>query len=298
MAFDNVVFPLILEAATSVPEFSTTIISTGSGAEQRIGNWLDARVTFNAAMGVRSKADLQKLIIFHRARKGRLRGFLVKDMLDYQASGDIIAVGDGVTKVFQLQRVYSDNTTSTAYGATGNTDNRPIYKPTPATVTVYAGAAGTTLLTAGGFGATATATVSGGAVTAVTLTNGGTGYTSAPTVTFSGGGGTGAAVTATISGGAVTGFTGLTGGSGYTTSPTITIITTNGQYTLDYRTGVLTLVSALTLNHILNWFGEFYIPCRFMEDKMPADVVYYDMVENRAAGNIPEVGMMETRDFS
>ena len=66
--FDHIVFPLMVERGTSSLEFSTTIIPTGSGAEQRIGNWLDARVTFNAGMGVRSKQDIITLVKFFRAR--------------------------------------------------------------------------------------------------------------------------------------------------------------------------------------------------------------------------------------
>lgn len=219
MALDNVIFPLMLEAGTSIPEFSTTIIPTGSGAEQRIGNWLDARVTFNAAMGVRSRKDLQTLINFFRARKGRLRAFLVKDMLDFEAKGDIIAVGTGTGTVFQLQRVYSDQVTSPVYGQTGNADIRPIYKPISGTISVYSGVAGMTLLSAG------------------------------------------------------------------------------TDYTIDYKTGKITLALALPNGHILNWFGQFYIPCRFVDDRLPADEVFYDLIENKAAGNIPDIGMVETRDY-
>jgi len=221
MAFDNVVFPLSVQSFVSAPEYNTTIIPTGSGAEQRIANWADGRVTFNAAMGVRSRNDLQALIAFFRARKGRARGFLVKDLLDYQANGDVIAVGDGTGKTtFQLVRVYTDIVNSAVYGTTGNADIRSIYKPISGTVTVYSGSGG------------------------------------------------------------------------------LTPLIENTHYTINYSTGVITLTSGLPNGYILNWFGEFYIPCRFVDDKLPADEVYLDMVENKAAGNIPDVGMMEIRDFT
>lgn len=297
MAFDNVVFPLSVQAFTSSPEFNTTIIPTGSGAEQRVANWADGRVSFNAAMGVRSRTDLQTLISFFRARKGRARGFLVKDLLDYEAKGDLIAVGNGAGSVYQLQRVYTDQVTSAAYGQAGNSDIRPIFKPVPSTVTVYSGAGGITPLVAGGYGAYATATVSGGAITAVTLVNGGSGYTSNPSVLVTGGGGSGAVINATATAGAVTSLGIGNGGSGFTSAPTLTVMTTNGDYTIDYKTGIIRLVSALPNGYILNWFGEYYIPCRFTDDRLPADEVYLDMVENKAAGNIPEVGMQEIRDF-
>lgn len=297
MAFDNVQFPLSVHSFTSAPEFNTTIIPTGSGAEQRIANWVDGRVYFNAAMGVRSKVDLQALISFFRARKGRARGFLVKDLLDFEAKGDVVAVGTGAISTYQLQRVYTDIATSLAYGVSGNSDIRPVYKPIPGTVTVYAGAAGLTPLVAGGYGAYATATITGGAITAVTLSNGGSGYTSNPSVIVTGGGGSGAVITATATAGAVTSFGISNGGSGFTSTPTLTVMTANGDYSIDYKTGIIRLVSNLTTGHILNWFGEFYIPCRFTEDRLPADEVYFDMIENKAAGNIPDVGMQEIRDF-
>lgn len=468
--FDNVVFPLIVETVTSAPEFNTTIIPTSSGAEQRNANWADAKITFNATLGVRSKQDIQTLVNFFRARKGRARGFLVKDLLDCVAieTRDIIAKGttaSGEVK-FQLQRVYSDVATSTHYGITGNTDIRPIYKPIRGTVKLYksssstelveggfgafatatiasgssgvisgvtitnagsdytsvptigfsggggSGAAATAVLTAkfvssiavtaggsgytstptveisggGGSGATATATVTGGAVTAITVTTTGTGYTSAPTVAIAGGGGTGATATATItaklasitmtnggsgytsaptvsisggggtggagvavigtgyvsgitinngganyttppvilisggggsgasaataiSGGVVTGITSLVGGSGYTSAPTVTIINVDGDYSIDYRTGIVYLTNDLPNNITLSWSGEFYVPCRFVEDKLPADEVFFDVFLRNAqgeeiprhlaqgAGTIPDILIQETRDY-
>jgi uncharacterized protein (TIGR02217 family) len=294
MAFDHVEFPLMVERGTSSLEFSTTIIPTGSGAEQRIGNWLDARVVFNAGLGVRSRQDIITLVKFFRARKGRLRGFLVKDLLDHSATGDALGIGNGTNKVFQLQRVYSDAVITTAYGATGNTDVRPIYKPIVGTVSIYKGV---TLQTQGGYGAYATATVVGGVVTAITLTNGGTGYTSAPTVVITGGGGTSATATATVAAGAVTGFTVTNGGSGYTSTPTITILSTNGNYSLDYKTGVVTFNVAPTNGTVVSWSGDFYIPCRFSDDALPADEIFYDYLESKAAGGIPDILILETRDY-
>ena len=67
MAFDHVVFPLLIDTGGSIPEFNTTIIPSGSLSESRNGNWQDARVTFNAALGVRSTEDLKKLIEQHES---------------------------------------------------------------------------------------------------------------------------------------------------------------------------------------------------------------------------------------
>lgn len=300
MAFDHLAFPLMIERATSSLEFSTTIIPTGSGAEQRIGNWLDARVMFNAGMGIRSRQDIVTLVKFFRARKGRLRGFLVKDLLDYAAAGDPIGVGNGVTKAFQLQRVYSDlNTTQLApygdstYGITGNTDNRPIYKPIAGTVSV---SVGVTLQAMGGYGGYATANLTGTTIGSLTLTGEGINYTSAPTVVVTGGGGTGAVITANVSAGKITGFTISNAGTGYTSVPIITILATNGSYNLDHKTGLVTFITAPPSGTI-TWTGEFYVPCRFSEDALPADEIFYDYLENRAAGGIPDILVIETRDY-
>ena len=293
MAFDHVEFPLMVESGTSSLEFSTTIIPTGSGAEQRIGNWLDARAIFNASMGVRSKKDLITLVKFFRARKGRLRGFLVKDILDHSATGDALGVGDGTTKTYQLQRVYSDVNTSAVYGTEGNTDVRPIYKPINGTVSIYKGV---TLQSEGGKGAYATASISGGAISSVNLLNGGTGYTTPPNVEISGGGGTGASITATVAGGSVTGFTLVDGGENYTSAPTINILSANGDYSLDYKTGLVTFNTAPTNGTIVTWTGEFYIPCRFAEDALPADQLWYDFLEDKLAGGMPDILMLEIRE--
>lgn len=300
MSFDNVVFPLLVERGTSSLQFSTTIIPTGSGAEQRIGNWLDARVMFNAGMGIRSKQDIITLVSFFRARKGRLRGFLVKDLLDHTATGDAIGTGDGVTKDFQLLKTYSDYNVSGSnpygiapYGITGNTDSRPIFKPIHGTVSIYVGV---TLKTEGGYGGYGTAVLTADAVSSITITGVGSGYTSAPTVTITGGGGTGATATATVSGGSITGFTVTSGGTGYTSAPTVKITTTNGDYSIDYKTGIVSFVTA-PASGTITWIGNFYVPCRFVEDALPADEIFYDFLESKAAGAIPDVMLIETRDY-
>lgn len=130
MAVDSVVFPLLLEEVSSTPEFNTTIISLGNGSEQRIGNWLDAKSTINAALGVRSLADLTTLIKFFRARKGPLRGFLYKDMIDNSVTGQAFGTGNGSQVAFQLIKEYSDS---------GNTDTKIIHKPISGTVQIYKG---------------------------------------------------------------------------------------------------------------------------------------------------------------
>jgi Conserved hypothetical protein 2217 (DUF2460) len=87
-AFDDVQFPLSLGRGASVtPGFSTAIVTTASGHEQRNADWASGRLRFDAGPGVRSEADLQTLIAFFRARRGAARGFRFRDPYDYSSRG-------------------------------------------------------------------------------------------------------------------------------------------------------------------------------------------------------------------
>lgn len=139
-AHDAILFPLSVQSGVSAVEYATSVVDLGNAREQRIAHWLDGRVTFDAALGLRSLKDLRALLAFFRARKGRARSFLVRDLLDYEVgpgAEGIFGEGDGVETVFQLTKTYSD-----AY----NADVRPIAKPEASTVQIYRDA---TLLTAG-----------------------------------------------------------------------------------------------------------------------------------------------------
>ncbi len=118
IAFHDVLFPLNLGyGATGGPEFSTQVVVTGSGHEQRNSQWSDARQYYDAGVGVRSEADLSALIGFFRARRGQAHGFRFTDPLDHSsaASGVVvgatdqpIGTGDGGTTRFPLVKSYGD----------------------------------------------------------------------------------------------------------------------------------------------------------------------------------------------
>jgi uncharacterized protein (TIGR02217 family) len=107
-AFDDVDFPLSLGAQASVtPGFSTAIVTTAAGVEQRNANWADARLRFDAGPGVRSEADIATLIAFFRARRGAARAFRFRDPFDSDSDGDqMLGTGDGVTTRFALVKRY------------------------------------------------------------------------------------------------------------------------------------------------------------------------------------------------
>lgn len=114
MAFVEVRFPTdIAYGSAGGPEYSTDIVITHSGHEQRNSNWSQARARYNIAHGVKTQAQLDALIAFFRARKGRADGFRFKDWTDHKATGQLIGTGDGERVSFQLVKSY-DSGSSTA----------------------------------------------------------------------------------------------------------------------------------------------------------------------------------------
>lgn len=115
-AFDDISFPLdIGRRAQVAPAFSTRVIESVSGHEQRSTEWADARLSFDAGPGVRSEADIATLIAFFRSRRGAARGFRFRDPFD-NVSGDfgaepsaidqILGQGDGARSAFPLVKYY------------------------------------------------------------------------------------------------------------------------------------------------------------------------------------------------
>ena len=128
-AFHEVQFPSDISYGSSGgPEFSTDIVITHSGYEQRNVNWSQARAVYNVSHGVKTQAQLDTLIAFFRARQGRAYGFRFKDWSDYSVSGQEIGVGDGVLTDFQLVKQYVSVPT---------TITRDVKKPVSGSVTVY-----------------------------------------------------------------------------------------------------------------------------------------------------------------
>lgn len=108
MAFDNVRLPEQIEqGAQGGPEFQTTIVALGTGAEQRNVDWLAQRCSYDIGYGVQHKEDFAEIIKFFYARLGRARGFRFKDWTDFEAVDQQIGVGDGTNTIFQLRKNYT-----------------------------------------------------------------------------------------------------------------------------------------------------------------------------------------------
>lgn len=138
-AFHDVRFPLQLGfGATGGPSFSTQVVMTASGAEQRNTEWADALLSFDAGVGVRSEADLELLLNFFRARRGQAHGFRFLDPLDNSsaihgapvaATDQMIGIGDGKTTRFPLQKHYGT-------GVQADKQHRRVTRPWEETVLV------------------------------------------------------------------------------------------------------------------------------------------------------------------
>jgi uncharacterized protein (TIGR02217 family) len=126
-------------------KFSTDVIVVDSGDDQRLQKWLQPLMEYDIAYGVRTMEQLQGLIAFFRAMRGRLYGFLYDDPMDNTSTiatrtearsapaatptDQIIGMGDGQTKTFQLVKTYRTPKGTVSFV-------RPIMKPKPDTVRV------------------------------------------------------------------------------------------------------------------------------------------------------------------
>jgi ribosomal protein L3 len=105
--FHEVRFPdNIAYGATGGPEFATTVVATGSGHEKRNVNWSEARGRWDVASGLKKQAQIDELIAFFRARRGKAYGFRFKDWTDYKATGQLLGTGDDAQTQFQLVKHY------------------------------------------------------------------------------------------------------------------------------------------------------------------------------------------------
>jgi uncharacterized protein (TIGR02217 family) len=129
--FHEVRFPdNIAYGATGGPEFATTVVVTGAGHEQRNVDWAEARGRWDVASGLKNQAQLDELIAFFRARRGRAYGFRFKDWTDFKAAGQLLGTGDDAEIQFQLVKHYPSG---------GVIEVRTITKPVTGTVRVYLG---------------------------------------------------------------------------------------------------------------------------------------------------------------
>lgn len=126
--FINARFPTDISYGISGgPYFDTEIVETHSGTEYRNVRTPYGRNKYNVVSGVKTKEQLDKVISFFRAARGRAMGFRFKDWLDFEAHNQFICYGDGKRTKFQLIKMYSEGSVF---------ESRKITKPVPGTDTV------------------------------------------------------------------------------------------------------------------------------------------------------------------
>ena len=112
------------------------MVSTASGREERNSRWAHSRRKYNIGFGVKSVTDLQSVIAFFEARRGRLYAFRYKDFTDFKscapganvaATDQVIGTGNGLNNTFQLVK---------HYGAPLRDYSRSIFAPVAGTVLV------------------------------------------------------------------------------------------------------------------------------------------------------------------
>ena len=140
MAFHEIRFPANLSfGAAGGPERRTEIVTLANGFEERNTPWEHSLRRYDAGLGLRATDDLEAVIAFFEARRGQLHGFRWKDWADWRSTGPSrtlghfdqrIAMGDGVSTVFRLQKTYVSGLESYA---------RPIAKPVAGTVLAAVG---------------------------------------------------------------------------------------------------------------------------------------------------------------
>lgn len=119
------------------PTYKTNIIEKNSGWENANIVWPQGMHEYDVVYAVKDQTTIEALLAFFHAVKGRATGFRFKDWADYKSCGvdstptfadqPVIGTPNGITRTFQLAKVYSKGALSTA---------RTIRKPVSNTVLV------------------------------------------------------------------------------------------------------------------------------------------------------------------
>lgn len=116
MAFHEIRFPANLSlGSVGGPERRTDVVTLANGFEERNQPWADSRRRYAAGAGLRTLDDIEMLVSFFEARRGRMHGFRWKDWSDYKScrpsqhpspNDQLIGTGDGVQVTFALSKTY------------------------------------------------------------------------------------------------------------------------------------------------------------------------------------------------
>ncbi|MEP5154346.1 DUF2460 domain-containing protein [Planktotalea sp.] len=137
MQLHEVRFPAALSfGSLGGPERRTDIVTLSNGYEERNTPWSHSRRRYDAGVGLRAMDDVDEVLSFFEARRGQMFAFRWKDWSDFKSckpsatvayEDQLIGIGDGVTKEFQLSKTYRSGEASYT---------RVIAKPVSGTVKV------------------------------------------------------------------------------------------------------------------------------------------------------------------
>lgn len=128
MAFNEVRFPDDISfGAIGGPGYDISITKTTGGYEKRSLIRDDGYAKFDVSHNIKTRTNLNNLIAWFRAHKGKTIGFRFKDWNDYQLADEAIGTGDASETEFQITKTYTIGSCS---------ETRNIYKIVDSTVTV------------------------------------------------------------------------------------------------------------------------------------------------------------------
>lgn len=136
--FLDISFPLTIPySSITGPEYSTSVITTASGYEQRNINWLQPRRKFQIAKGICKQDQLHNLLSFFHLCQGKAKSFRLRDWSDYKAEKQILEAcyknnqkpdTSQITTTWQLRKEYKVSNYIT---------KRKIDKPVKGSVVIY-----------------------------------------------------------------------------------------------------------------------------------------------------------------
>ncbi len=88
------------------PQFKTNIFESLQGFEKRNIEWGQPQMKFNAAFGIRTDIQMERVLTFFNARQGMAHGFRYKNWSNYQITNGVIAVTDGTNTRFGIYKTY------------------------------------------------------------------------------------------------------------------------------------------------------------------------------------------------
>ncbi len=109
--FLDLYFPLpIPTSSITGPEYSTSVISTISGNEQRNVNWSLPKRRFQIAKGIHKQDEIDNLIAFFHLCKGKAMSFRIQDWSDYKCEKQLLQPintdqADGFTKINNFKQM-------------------------------------------------------------------------------------------------------------------------------------------------------------------------------------------------